>query len=241
MKTFRSSSGPFSEQPYFTPGEFEQICSDELQKADLYPDKPEPIRIERFIEKRFNVSPRYEDMPDGVLGFTRFCSSGVESIIVSRFLSEDQTPVSRRRMNTTLAHEAGHGLLHAHLFALAESKDVVPLFSEEHDVEAQRILCRDAIIPGENQGSAAKRYSGRWWEFQANKAMGALLLPRDLVIKCLDPMLVARGSFGERWIPQGQRSGAVKKLVDTFDVNPVVGRLRMEEIFPQIDEQQLTF
>jgi hypothetical protein len=241
MKTLRSNSGPFSEQPYFTPEEFERICSDELQKAGLYPDKPEPIRIERFIEKRFNVSPRYEDMPEGVLGYTRFGSQGVESIIVSRALSEEQTVVSRRRVNTTLAHEAGHGLLHAYLFALAASQDVAPLFSPEYDVESQRILCRDAAIAGGAQGASGSRYSGRWWEFQANKAMGTLLLPRDLVVKCLDGILVPRGSFGEIWIAPGQREAAAHKLTSAFDVNPVVGRLRLGELFPQSDEQQLTF
>ncbi len=241
MKTFRCNSGPFSEQPYFTPEEFEQICRDELQKAGLYPDKPEPIRIERFIEKRFSITPRYEDMPDGVLGYIRFGPMGVESIVVSRALSEEQTAVARRRLNTTLAHEAGHGLLHAHLFALAASHDVVPLFSPEYDVEAQRILCRDAVIPGGTQVAAGRRYDGRWWEFQANKAMGALLLPRDLVVKCLNALLVPRGTFGEMWIKPEQREVAVQKLVSTFDVNPVVGRLRLEELFPKADEQQLTF
>ena len=34
--------------------------------------------------------------------------------------------------------------------------------------------------------SHSNRYDGRWWEFQANQAMGAALLPRKLVEVALD-------------------------------------------------------
>ncbi|MBU2573539.1 MAG: hypothetical protein KKH28_05625 [Elusimicrobia bacterium] len=206
----------------------------------LYPDNPEPIRIDRFIEKRFNISPKYEVLPPGVLGYTQF-GSQVEAIVVSQSLAEDQTPVSRRRVNTTLAHEAGHGFLHAYLFMLASAKDITPFLTKEFDVDSHRILCRDDIIHGTEQGGARRRYAGRWWEFQANKAMGALLLPRELVIKCLDTLLVDRGSFGEKWLTPGQREAAAQKLVSAFDVNPIVGRLRLQTLYPEGDEQQLTF
>ncbi len=240
MKTFRSKSGPFLEQPYFTLNEIERICTDELQKEELYPDHPEHIRIERFIEKRFKVTPRYEDIPAGVLGYTKFGRNGVEAVIISRAIEENKTPSSRRRVNTTLAHEAGHGLLHTVLFSLAVAEDVAPLFGGEYDPKAQRILCRDEEISGGEQRVAKRGYDGRWWEVQANKAMGALLLPRELVIKCIDDVLVTRGSFGAKCLEQDQREKAVQKLVDVFDVNPVVGRLRLQAIFPDSDEHQLT-
>lgn len=69
MRTFRSKSGPFSERPHFEPNEIDQICSDELRKQGLFPNSPEAIRIDRFVEKRFGVVPHYEDLPAGVLGF----------------------------------------------------------------------------------------------------------------------------------------------------------------------------
>jgi hypothetical protein len=64
MKPFRS--GASSKQPYFTHSQIDQICCDELRNEGLLPNSPEPIRIDRFIEKRFKVSPTYEDLPDGV-------------------------------------------------------------------------------------------------------------------------------------------------------------------------------
>ena len=83
MKTFRATSGPFAERPFYELKEIERICTEELHAAELYPSRPEPIRVERFIEKRFHISPTYEELPHGVLGYTRFNRDGVEAIVVS--------------------------------------------------------------------------------------------------------------------------------------------------------------
>src|SRR5713226_7829376 len=63
----------------------------------------------------------YDDLPQQILGYTQFGPRGVERIVVSRRLAEEDSDVARRRDRATLAHEAGHGLLHAHLFALETS------------------------------------------------------------------------------------------------------------------------
>src|SRR5258707_5098332 len=118
MRVFHS--GPSSKQPYFTPSQIDNMCCDELRGLGLLPGSPEPIRIDRFIEKRFRVSPQYEDLPAGVLGFTRFGKNGVKAVVISAALDAEGGKVAERRVRTTLAHEAGHGLLHAHLFALDE-------------------------------------------------------------------------------------------------------------------------
>ena len=55
MKPFRS--GHSHKPPYFAPGQIDNMCCDELRAVGLLPASPEPIRIDRFIEKRFNVSP----------------------------------------------------------------------------------------------------------------------------------------------------------------------------------------
>ncbi len=122
MKTFRSKTGPFKERPYYTNEDIENICHDELRAVDLYPLSPSPIRIDRFVEKRFVVTVVYEELADGVLGFTKFGPKGVQGIVVARSLDDGGIP-SERRIRTTLAHEAGHGLLHAHLFLSVREED----------------------------------------------------------------------------------------------------------------------
>jgi hypothetical protein len=218
-------SGPSSKQPYFTPSQIDQICCDELRNEGLFPATPEAIRIDRFIEKRFRVSPQYEELPAGVLGFTRFGKNGVKAVVISAALDAEGGKVAERRVRTTMAHEAGHGLLHAHLFALAE----IPLHLFDKDSHSgDQILCRDV------QGSEQKagRYDGRWWEYQANRAMGSLLCPRPLVLEAMKPFLVSAGLLGVEVLDENRREESVRVLADIFDVNPVVARIRVSELFP---------
>jgi len=230
MKTLYSRTGPFTERPYYEVKDIETICADELRAVGLYPSKPEPVRIDRFIEKRFGVTARYEDLPEGVLGYTKFGAKGVEAIVVARSLSEEGTQPAERRISATLAHEGGHGLLHAHLFALGTKPK--SLF-DDADQDMPQILCRS--VTGE--GPAKNLYSGRWWEFQANQAIGALLLPGDLVEQALAPYFVNQGSLGVKTLDFSRREEAVMALSEIFDVNPVVARIRVDQMYGE--EHQL--
>ncbi len=221
----RTQSDLNSRPPYFKPSQIDQTCADELRKADLLPSAPAAVRIDRFIEKRFGVSPQYEDLPHGVLGFTKFNKNGVEAIVISAALDAQGGKVAQRRVRTTLAHEAGHGLLHAYLFALDDKP--LHLFDKESHTEHQ-ILCRD--VPDEEQ--KPRRYDGRWWEFQANRAMGGLLCPRALVHEAIRPFLVPSGMLGVEILDEKRREEAIRTLADIFDVNPVVARIRTNELYP---------
>lgn len=223
MKPFRS--GPSSKQPFFKPSQIDQICCDELRNEGLFPNSPEPIRIDRFIEKHFKVSPQYEDLPVGVLGFTRFGKTGVKAVAISAALDAEGGKVAERRVRTTMAHEAGHGLLHAHLFAL----DEIPLHLFDADSHsADQILCRD--VQGDEQKS--QRYDGRWWEFQANRAIGGLLCPPPLVLEAMKPFQSPAGLLGVEVLDESRREAAVRSLAEIFDVNPAVTRIRIAELFP---------
>ena len=232
MKTLHTESGPFAERPHFAPGEIDRICLSELQKANCLPAAPEPIRIDRFIEKRFNVVPEYDDLPDGVLGYTKFGKRGVEAIVVAKALDTGGGKVAERRIRTTLAHEGGHGLLHAYLFAL---QDMGASLFDSEPKDKDKILCRD--VPGE--GSRQGGYDGRWSEYQANKAIGGLLLPKRLVGLALQPYMTPGGSIGVAILDQGRREKAVRALADIFDVNPVVARLRIDDLYPLGQGNQL--
>jgi len=231
MKTIRSKSGPFSERPHFQPSEIDRICADELRKAGLYPASPQAIRVDRFVEKRFGVAAEYEELPAGVLGYTRFSKSGVEAIIISAALDAEKTKVAERRIRTTLAHEAGHGLLHAYLFALDNKP--LHLFDADSHTDHQ-ILCRDIL--GEERKTRA--YDGRWWEFQANCAIGGYLLPNHLFRTACEKFLVPVGSLGMKEIPPEMREVAARELSEIFDVNPKVVSIRLDTLFPASSSQQ---
>ncbi len=235
MKTYRFKSGPFAEQPFYEPAEIESICLDELLKVNLYPPGPSPIRIDRFVEKRFGVVPTYEELPKGLLGFTRFGTKGVEEIVVAKALDDEGTRPAERRLRTTLAHEGGHGLLHAHLFVLGSRPD--SLFGDGLAKDAPRILCRDGGVPG-LENAPRKNQPYRWWEYQANLAMSALLLPKPLVAKELEPLLTVQGMLKQPILASKRREDAVRLLASTFDVNPIVARIRLEALYPASADQQ---
>ncbi len=226
MKNFRANTGPFSVRPYYTDAEIERTCEDALTSAGYLPATPSPVRIDRFVEKHFRVSIQYDDVPEGVLGYSCFGQSGVTSVHVAAALSTEGTRVAERRINTTLAHEAGHGLFHAHLFALAEPG--LTLFGSDPDVTGTKILCRDE---GKGGGSGRGGYDGRWWEHQAHKAIGPLLLPRQLVVEAVRPFLTTRGMLAIEDIDPNRRDEVIRHLADVFDVNPVVARIRLDGIY----------
>lgn len=229
MKTFRSKRGPFAERPFYEPEDVDSICLDALRETNLLPSAPAAIRIERFIEKRFAVVAKYDDLPNGVLGFTQFGPRGVEAVYVSRQLAETGTRGSERLLNSTFAHEAGHGLLHAHLFGLAAENLV--LF-DSLDVTETQILCRDERQP-------QRGYDGRWWEYQAQMAIGPLLMPRALVRPVVEPLLRSSGMLQMPLLPDRSRGAAISIVAETFDVNPAAARVRIGVMFPQ-QRNQLT-
>jgi hypothetical protein len=212
-------SGPFPFQLYFEDlGEIDDICLEALERQSLLPSNPAPIRIERFVEKEFKTALRYEDLGPDNLGCTIFNSLGtVEAILVSRSLEEQNTTPARRRVRSTVAHEAGHGLLHGSLF----------IDSPDLGENQRRILCRSEDILGESQRS----YRGRWWEFQANQAIGSLLLPRSLMDTFLDQSGIKLGFSENRILSPVQRESLAKKAAVTFDVNPIVARIRLDSLF----------
>ena len=232
MRTLRQA-GPFTERPYFTDEEMETACLDALCAGGFCPATPSPIRIDRFAEKHFRLSLKYEDLPDGVLGFTRFSKKGVEDIVIARALDADNSKPARRRIRSTVAHEAGHGLFHAYLYAQAATQ---PEFIDPTEPQNPKVLCRD--VEGE-VNNTQHGYRGKWWEFQANRAIGALLLPRHLVALAVDQFLVASGSLGNRILDENRRDKAVLLVADSFDVNPAVAKIRVNGMYPFSNAKQM--
>ncbi|MHB1756937.1 MAG: ImmA/IrrE family metallo-endopeptidase [Leptospirillum sp.] len=218
MRKYPAKAGPFDEALFFEQEEIEDVCETALKSVGLYPDKPEAIRIERFLEKKFGLSPEYDDLPEGVLGYTKFGLDGPEKVVLSVSLSDMGSKTSERRIATTIAHEAGHILFHAELFK-----------NHFRQPDGTRtVLCRDLL----GESDKFSNYSGRWWEHQANKAIGALLMPFGLLEKTVSPFFEAakeRRAVSE--IPNLEREAAILRLSEVFEVNPVVAKIRFMEIY----------
>lgn len=223
MNSYSTKSGSFDKRPYYKPREIEKLCLDELRAVDLLPSSPAAIRIDMFIEKRFKVIPEYDDIPDGVLGYTEFGDNKVQRVVISRKLDSDGSKQAECRIRTTMAHEGGHGLLHTALF----TPHTTPLFGDVSDPVKPKVMCRDEVKPI----GAQHRYDGRWWEYQANMVIAPLLLPKSLVEMALEPFLVKCGLFAMT-IDDACRDEAIDSIAETFEVNPIVARIRLSDMYP---------
>ncbi|MBN8457369.1 MAG: ImmA/IrrE family metallo-endopeptidase [Verrucomicrobia bacterium] len=199
MSAGPNAAGPFYRRLFIPEANLERICSEALASVDLLPETPGPVRIERFIYLHFSIEEEYEAMPDHIMGCAKFTRQGLRRIIVNRQLAEQDDPVSKVRVRSTLAHEAGHGLFHAGLFV------------EKLSLEAEGHLFGNAAafnsVTGEGFVCRAEADIERvphfeWWEYQANSAMAALLLPKHLIIQAararLPMVLAGAGSFDSR-------------------------------------------
>ncbi len=214
--------------------EIDRICLAALKQRGLLPETPGPIRIERFIEKHFDCLLTFEELDPDIMGCCVFTPLGtVERIAISKALGEDERPAAQRRVRSTYAHEAGHGLLHGCLFVEETTEDLFgPQLGES---EEKRFLCRDGDI-----GKLSDRcYDGKWWEFQANRAIGGLLLPKLLVANAARPFAHAVSPLGALVLDETLREEAVLTLAQTFDVNQAAMHFRLEEIFPPNSAENL--
>ena len=223
MKRISTSTGPFPIRLYYPDDEIERICSKALADTGFLPTKLGPIRIDRFIDTKFNVPIIWETLDQGVLGYTEFGPSGVKSVHITPatgdlFVQED------RRINATLAHEAGHILLHTQLFVEHFANQTT--FRSHPQVTDTYIMCREEksiVLSKEKPG-----YAGEWWEFQANRAIGALLMPKELFLTFMQPFLKRTGISTIAPLPPKVQQEAIKAASDVFDVNEMVARIRIE-------------
>ncbi len=222
---------PFGRRLYYSKEEINRRCSRALRETGCLPATPQPIEIELFVEKCFNCRVAYQDLDPGVLGCIAFDKGRVVMIAVSKSLFRGAGKGNERRVWATIAHEAGHGLLHGPLFAGEISKH--PLFEGHIDRRRRRILCRNSDL-----ANRSGEYDGRWWEWQANQAIGGLLLPGRPVLECLAPLLEPVGTM-HNTLPIPIPEAAVQLVATTFEVNSVVARIRLSKLFADNEQQTL--
>lgn len=229
MTTLKAARVSSKGRPYYPPRRIELICNEALREVGLMPDTPMPVRIERFVEKKFGLCVEYIDLPAGILGYTTFTSEGPTKMVVAKALVENSTQVSQRRTNTTLAHESGHCLLHAHLFTITNEPSSLFPEGDAGDPRLGKILCRDHTVGCD----------GKWWEFQANACIGSLLLPQHLVEQAIRQFLQPQGLLGIEVLPENLWGKAESALSEIFDVNPIAARFRLQQLLPLPGQQTL--
>lgn len=231
---------PFGIELRFDRAEIDQMCADELEKAEALPATPKPINIEGFIGKHLCKNYGYDALPEGVLGVTAFDVTGAIKFVGVSSTLDDGSPSADHRIRSTWAHEAGHCLLHPILFIRDPSNRAQALWGKgsENVTSEGRFLCRDQDfrVQGAHCG-----YDGRWWEWQANRCIGGFLLPKPLVMQALGPFLQTSPITRTLGLPEAARSEAESLVSRVFNVSTAVARIRLAEFFPPGSSAQLTF
>jgi hypothetical protein len=229
MQERKLNGGRFGKTLFFTDREIDRMCLEALKQSGCLPAAPEPIDIEFFIEKHFKTSlDMGTEVDPEVLGWTLFGKKGEILLVgVSPSLSADTSLVGQRRCRATVAHEAGHCLMHPILFMEERTE---PMWGNL-DFAQNRILCRKEDFTG--------KYDGRWWEVQANKAIGGLLLPSGLVQKSVEHLLESQGGLGLPVLPEKNRQKAIEHVAATFEVNKPPAEIRLKSLFPDQPEEFL--
>jgi hypothetical protein len=203
VKEFPDRGGRLPYRLWYEEAEIEGIVAGELARAGQprLPESP-ATDVEAFLELHLGLVPEYTWLPRGVLGATEFTAKGETRVQISAELSDraERDPGAATLLRSTVAHEAAHALLHRVLF-LRESR---ALFGP--GVATRTELCRSVAFtrPG---------YQGEWWEWQANRGMAALLLPRDALTAWLADR--ERAEPGER--ATARRQAAAREFAVSAD------------------------
>jgi hypothetical protein len=174
VKEFPDRGGRLPYRLWYEESEIESIVARELALAGQPKLAGGPATdVDAFCELHLGVVPEFTWLPGGVLGATEFTARGEIHLQVSAELSlrADRDAAAEKLMRSTLAHEAAHILLHRVLF-LKESHDIFGGLASRSE------LCRAVGVPRPG-------YQGEWWEWQANRGMSALLMPRRTLAKWL--------------------------------------------------------
>jgi IrrE N-terminal-like domain len=220
MRFYTSRDGIAS--VWYDDAEIEQIVDEELTRAGIRPTPAAPVTdLERFIESHLSVElDQYAELPDGVLGLTRFTAHANPSIHISAALTQaadaGATAAGRGRWRATLAHEASHVLLHKYLF------DPELIQSELPGLSGQ--LSRTGDFRCLNRDLEPRSRNPR--EVQANKGMAALLMPRDVfrraAFRRIDPQA------GELTVGSAPAARLAAEMAVVFDVSKQAAAIRLE-------------
>lgn len=231
MKDYPDPGGRYGRRLYYEDEEFESIMDELRARADLGPPRPgQGVDIERVIARAFNVEPDFRDLPEHTLGRTEFQADGQVAIEISAVLSDlaDDDAIARRRLRSTLGHECGHVALHRTLFL--RDFATLSLFGDEPKPMPPAFLCRSEAIDAPSS-TVTTGYTGEWWEYQANRGMSALLLPRAEVKRELTGVLDNRGHADmDSALTAGDGVRIVRDLADIFDTGLSLTLFRLQHL-----------
>jgi hypothetical protein len=216
MRFYRDRDG--AQQLFLKDEEIDEITEGELLKAGLMPTVDTcRVDIEGFIERHLGVRLDVgAALDDDVLGVTELRRGEPKRILINRDLTDaaleiDEYSGTLGRWRATLAHEGAHVLLHGLLFDL--NADQQALFDEDPAADERVIRCykRDTSFGGRSRDPR---------EFQANKGMAALLMPRSIFGEAARELVAGKGPV----------RNVDEQIARRFEVSRQAAQIRLSEL-----------
>ncbi len=191
-----------------------------------------PVRrtIERFLERHLGSRlDQHADPPLDVLGETVFRKGAPPEVRINRVLTgsafEQQGGDPRREYlatrRATLAHEAGHVMLHRCLFDVDDAQGSLWADHDSSTEPPVRCLKRDV-------GHRAGPHD--WREVQANAAMAALLMPASVFTSMVSRARAALGHEGPIEIDSPVAVELASRLAPSFLVSKQAAEIRLNTL-----------
>lgn len=228
--------------PFFKIQTLEKIATGDLHSAGLLPGEPGPINVELLVERLFGLEPVYRDLGPGILGCIRFSASKPEEIAIHEALTDlNGGPTLEHRFRSTLAHEIGHGRLHAGFYAELmrnQATGCAPELVGTPETPRPSIACRASDIrDGESTQQPGLADWERILEWQANRYMGALLAPARLVSLAVRDALEQRDPHTILRLSERQRTALAPSISQLLNVSRQLATIRLSELFPDPEPQ----
>lgn len=185
--------------PYLSSKDIEDRVESRLLSSSMMPTPSKPILdLPLFVEMGLKANlDDFCPLPSDVMGEVIFQPNYKDQVNINRDLSEqaesdsDSAAIARARLRSTIAHEAGHIILHREILMPAFDQGTLELFdSDEPTSSAYAYRCLKSDFASLSQGRARRPSMNAQGDFasrdidhmeiQANKAMSALLLPRNI-------------------------------------------------------------
>jgi Zn-dependent peptidase ImmA (M78 family) len=230
LRYTKDTTGRFDQRPHFDPEEIENLCQKAFSDyiGETIGSVQYPITTDiltKFIESLTEDYDSFANMAehglaDGVEGFTQYTLNSKPSVYINKRLSDHH--YLEPRLRTTLSHEAGHVILHGPLFR-QDSQCRLLRSTEEWEKPSPTTIAQRAV-------------SRDWMEWQANYAMGALLMPRDAV-KELTVWYEQRYGFEPPFdLRIGHAQDLIKFTKKKFFVSDDAATIRLKHLFYLIEK-----
>jgi hypothetical protein len=220
----RDTTGRFPQRPHYKPAELDRECETIINGflKDLHRKIEFPVSTDdltKLIERDasdLDIYADLSDLGDDVEGVTEFYRGKKPAVKIAARLSEDAR--YENRLRTTMTHEFGHVRFHAYLWEMnPPTPDLL-----RSKPEANKQICKRETIVGAKETD--------WMEWQAGYICGALLVPATPARRLLQGYMEERNLFGALSVSSIEGAGAIRLIVDGFQVSQDAARVRLLQL-----------